>query len=111
MRNNLAYGHGGNMDGCAAATLRRTYSYRTRHTAEMIRDLAERAYECRMQVLRMVYGSKTGHIATETIQNSLLPSKCRLNSTHIFFCKNHGDTPGLVLSHYLLNRFDQGQSI
>ena len=50
------------MDGYAAANSGRTYHYGTRHTAEMIRDLSQRAYEYRIQVLHMVYGSRTGHI-------------------------------------------------
>lgn len=50
------------MDGYIAGGFARAYPYGTRHTPEMIRDLSERAYEYRMQVLRMVYGSKTGHI-------------------------------------------------
>ena len=38
------------------------YPYGTRHTPEMIADLAARAYEYRAQVLRMVHGRKSGHI-------------------------------------------------
>src|ERR1019366_8025736 len=34
----------------------------TRHTPDMIADLSRRAYEYRIQVLRMVYGRKTGHL-------------------------------------------------
>src|ERR1035438_3158507 len=40
----------------------RVYPYGAPHTAEMIADLSRRAYEYRVQVLRMVYGSKSGHI-------------------------------------------------
>ncbi len=40
----------------------RVYGYGAPHTAEMIADLSRRAYEYRAQVLRMVYGSKSGHI-------------------------------------------------
>ncbi len=40
----------------------RVYPYGTRHTPEMIADLSRRAYEYRLQVLRMVYERKTGHI-------------------------------------------------
>jgi transketolase len=40
----------------------RVYPYGAPHTAEMIADLSRRAYEYRAQVLRMVYGSKSGHI-------------------------------------------------
>ena len=40
----------------------RVYAYGAPHTAEMIADLSRRAYEYRAQVLRMVYGSKSGHI-------------------------------------------------
>ncbi len=40
----------------------RLYPYGTRHTPEMIADLYRRAYEYRLQVLRMVYGRKSGHI-------------------------------------------------
>lgn len=40
----------------------RVYSYGAPHTAEMVADLSRRAYEYRAQVLRMVYGSKSGHI-------------------------------------------------
>jgi transketolase len=38
------------------------YPYGIRHTSEMIADLSRRAYEYRLQVLRMVYGRKSGHI-------------------------------------------------
>jgi len=38
------------------------YPYGTRHTPEMIADLAARAYSFRAQVLRMVYGRKSGHL-------------------------------------------------
>jgi transketolase len=38
------------------------YPYGTRHTPEMVADLSRRAWEYRMQVLRMVYGIKSGHI-------------------------------------------------
>src|ERR1022692_4598422 len=44
------------------ATPARVYPYGAPHTAEMIADLSRRAYEYRVQVLRMVYGSKSGHI-------------------------------------------------
>ncbi len=40
----------------------RVYPYEAPHTAEMIADLSRRAYEYRAQVLRMVYGRKSGHI-------------------------------------------------
>jgi transketolase len=40
----------------------RVYPYGAPHTAAMAADLATRAYEYRAQVLRMVYGSKSGHI-------------------------------------------------
>ena len=40
----------------------RVYPYGTRHTPEMIADLSRRAWEYRAQVLRMVYGSNSGHI-------------------------------------------------
>jgi transketolase len=40
----------------------RVYPYGAPHTAEMIADLSHRAYEYRAQVLRMVYGRKSGHI-------------------------------------------------
>ena len=38
------------------------YPYGTRHTPEMIADLSARAYAYRAEVLRMVYGRKSGHI-------------------------------------------------
>ena len=38
------------------------YPYGIPHTAEMIADLSQRAAEFRIQVLRMVYNHKTGHI-------------------------------------------------
>src|ERR1039458_8990491 len=44
------------------ATPARVYPYCAPHTAEMIADLSRRAYEYRTQVLRMVYGRKSGHI-------------------------------------------------
>jgi transketolase len=40
----------------------RVYPYGTAHTEEMAFDLARRAYEYRIQVLRMVYGRKSGHL-------------------------------------------------
>jgi len=50
------------MNGCTAELPNKLYAYGTRHTPEMIRDLSLRAYEYRTQVLRMVYGRKSGHI-------------------------------------------------
>src|ERR1035441_5381150 len=51
------------MNECAVGAARaRTYPYGTRHTPDMIADLSRRAYEYRMQVLRMVYERKTGHL-------------------------------------------------
>src|SRR5260370_37956750 len=50
------------MNGCVADLSNKLYAYGTRHTPEMIRDLSLRAYEYRIQVLRMVYGCKSGHI-------------------------------------------------
>lgn len=38
------------------------YPYGTRHGPEMVADLARRANEYRIQVLRMVYNRKSGHI-------------------------------------------------
>jgi transketolase len=38
------------------------YPYGPRHTGSMVADLARRAYEYRIQVLRMVYNRKSGHI-------------------------------------------------
>lgn len=38
------------------------YPYGTQHAPEMIADLSRRAMEFRIQVLRMVYNYKTGHI-------------------------------------------------
>ncbi len=38
------------------------YPYGTNHTPQMIADLSRRAYEYRIQVLRMVYESKSGHL-------------------------------------------------
>lgn len=38
------------------------YAYGTKHTPQMVSDLSRRAYEYRIQVLRMVYGRKSGHI-------------------------------------------------
>lgn len=40
----------------------RVYPYGPQHNPEMVADLARRAYEFRMQVLRMVYNHQTGHI-------------------------------------------------
>lgn len=40
----------------------RVYPIGMRHSPEMIADLSFRAYEYRAQVLRMVYGAKSGHI-------------------------------------------------
>ncbi len=51
------------MQVSAGKELSRTvYPYGTRHTPEMIADLSRRAWEYRIQVLRMVYGIKSGHI-------------------------------------------------
>jgi transketolase len=38
------------------------YPFGTRHTPDMIADLSARAYAYRAEVLRMVYGRKSGHI-------------------------------------------------
>ena len=38
------------------------YSYTAPHSAAMVADLSRRSYEYRAQVLKMVYGSKSGHI-------------------------------------------------
>jgi transketolase len=38
------------------------YPYGTNHTPEMVADLSRRAYEYRAEVLRMVYGRKSGHL-------------------------------------------------
>jgi transketolase len=46
----------------APALSSRVYPYGTRHTPEMVFDLSQRAYEYRIQVLKMVYGRKSGHI-------------------------------------------------
>ena len=43
-------------------TSARVYPYEAEHTPEMVADLSHRAYEYRIQVLRMVYGRKSGHI-------------------------------------------------
>jgi transketolase len=43
-------------------TAAKVYPYGTRHTPEMVADLARRAAEFRIQVLRMVYEHQTGHI-------------------------------------------------
>src|ERR1017187_5933050 len=40
----------------------RIYPYGTRHTPDMIADLSRRAYEYRIQVLRMVYERKSGQL-------------------------------------------------
>jgi transketolase len=45
-----------------AALSSQVYPYGTRHTPEMVSDLSRRAYEYRIQVLKMVYGRKSGHI-------------------------------------------------
>ena len=47
---------------CVAGSSGKIYRRGARHTEEMIRDLSLRAYEYRAQVLRMVYGRKSGHI-------------------------------------------------
>jgi len=44
------------------ATKPLVYSYGTKHTPEMIADLTRRAWEYRIQVLRMVHDHQTGHI-------------------------------------------------
>lgn len=46
----------------AEAPSARVYAQSAPHSAEMIADLSRRAYEYRIQVLRMVYGRKSGHI-------------------------------------------------
>ena len=40
----------------------RCYPFGMKHSPEMIADLSARAYDYRAQVLRMVHGSKSGHI-------------------------------------------------
>lgn len=50
------------MNKCIADASRSLYPYGTRHSEEMIRDLSLRAQGYRAQVLRMVYGRKSGHI-------------------------------------------------
>lgn len=49
-------------DGSAQFTPARCYPAGMRHTPEMIADLSARAYDYRAQVLRMVYGAKSGHL-------------------------------------------------
>jgi len=49
-------------ESAAACAHARVYPYGARHTPEMIADLARRAYEYRLHVLRMVYERKSGHI-------------------------------------------------
>ncbi|NLD43908.1 MAG: hypothetical protein GX657_10480, partial [Chloroflexi bacterium] len=44
---------------CGRATV---YPYGTKHPPEMVADLSRRAYEFRIQVLRMVNNRQTGHI-------------------------------------------------
>jgi len=46
----------------AVGAVGNVYPYGIRHTPEMIADLSRRAYEYRLQVLRMVYGRKSGHL-------------------------------------------------
>lgn len=40
----------------------RVYPYGAQHTPDMVSDLSRRAYEYRMDVLRMVYGRQSGHL-------------------------------------------------
>ena len=40
----------------------RVYPYEAEHTPEMVADLSRRAWQYRIQVLRMVYGRRSGHI-------------------------------------------------
>ncbi len=49
-------------DGSAQSTPARCYPAGMRHTSGMIADLSARAYDYRAQVLRMVYGAKSGHL-------------------------------------------------
>lgn len=44
------------------AQLGRAYPYGGRHTPELIADLSARPYGFRARVLRMVHGSKSGHL-------------------------------------------------
>ena len=44
------------------ATKPLVYPYGTKHTPEMVADLTRRAWEYRIQVLRMVHDHQTGHI-------------------------------------------------
>jgi transketolase len=46
----------------ALSTPEHAYPYFAPHTATMVTDLSRRAYQYRAQVLKMVYGSKSGHI-------------------------------------------------
>jgi len=50
------------MTGAAQRTdFSRVYPYGTKHSPEMISDLARRAYGYRIEVLRMVYARGSGH--------------------------------------------------
>jgi hypothetical protein len=46
---------------------RRAYPCSTKHNPDMLRDLARRAYEYRMQVLGMVYGVVPGTSAGRSL--------------------------------------------
>ena len=77
------------------------YPYGTRHSAEMVADLAQRANAYRIQVLRMVYNRKSGHIggafsAAEILtalyfhQLNLDPQNPKwLERDHLIFSKGH----------------------
>ena len=62
------------------------YPYGTRHTPEMVADLACRAYQYRIQVLRMVFNRQSGHIggafSAAEIVTALLFHQLRLDPLH-----------------------------
>ena len=77
------------------------YPYGAKHTPEMVADLARRANEYRIQVLRMVYNRKSGHIggafSAAEILTALYFHQMRLNPAnpdwperdHLIFSKGH----------------------
>ena len=85
-------------DRSSLASPARVYPYGAPHTAEMIADLSRRAYEYRAQVLRMVYGRKSGHIggafSIAEILACLYFHQLRLDPAH----PNWGDRDRLVFS-------------
>lgn len=89
------------MNSTAEAAAAAVYPYGAKHTPEMVADLSRRANEYRIQVLRMVYNRKSGHIggafSAAEILTALYFHQLRLDPAnpdwperdHLIFSKGH----------------------